>query len=301
MATVSDNGDVEAVGKGTAIITVYSAGNEDLNDTCEVTVEEEESGEQPEYIYPGSVSLDKHRITLQRGESYRLRAEISPDNATDKTLIWNSDNEDVATVKDGTVNAVKQGEARITVQTSNGKGDVCVVEVVKRDGSSGSSGGSYSLKEGITRDKENVPVIGEVENSLFDDVNLSDPRYDSIKNAFEKGWMVGISDRVFAPEGLLTRGMAVTILWNKAGQPEPEGVAPFLDVTSDAWYAKAVAWAYEQRISVGYGETFGPDDHVTTEQFTIMNDIANGKTPAAYVGGAPNATRGWVAVMISEQ
>ena len=111
--------------------------------------------------------------------------------------------------------------------------------------------------------------------------------------------MAGIGDGVFAPNGTLTRAMGATVLWNKAGKPEPQNVAPFLDVTSDAWYAKAVAWAYEQGIVAGYGETFGPGDALTTEQFTRMNDIANGKTPEAYVGGAPNATRGWVASLLA--
>ena len=42
-------------------------------------------------------------------------------------------------------------------------------------------------------------------------------------------------------------------------------ISPFLDVTSDAWYAKAVAWAYENKIISGYDSTtFGPDDYVTT-------------------------------------
>ena len=260
----------------------------------------EYDGEE-ETVAVESVVLNKQSITLEKGDSYRLEAEITPDNATDKTLRWYSDDEDVATVDNGVVKALKTGEARITVESANGKSDVCVIEVIKHKTSSG--GGSYSLEEGITKNDrdDETPVIGSEEESIFDDVSVNDPRYDAIKNVYEKGWMVGISDRVFAPEGTLTRAMGVTILWNKAGQPEPQGVAPFLDVTSDMWYAKAVAWAYEQGISAGYGDTFGPDDYLTTEQFTIMNDIANGKTPAAYVGGAPNATRGWVAVMISEQ
>ena len=33
---------------------------------------------------------------------------------------------------------------------------------------------------------------------------------------------------------ILTRAMASQIIWNMAGQPEPAGVASFLDVTSDA-------------------------------------------------------------------
>ena len=165
-----------------------------------------------------------------------------------------------------------------------------------------SSRHSYSLSEGrVDRDDEEEPVVTPeepTEEGPFSDVGKDNPNYDAIVEVYEKGWMAGIADGVFAPNGTLTRGMAVTILWNRAGQPEPASVAPFLDVTSDAWYAKAVAWAYENGITSGYGDTYGPDDFLTTEQFTRMNDIANGRTPEVYVGGAPYATRGWVAGML---
>ena len=164
---------------------------------------------------------------------------------------------------------------------------------------------SYSLSEKKPEDRdddeEEEPVVTpepEEEEGPFSDVGKDNPNYDAIVEVYEKGWMAGIGDGVFAPNGTLTRGMAVTILWNRAGQPEPASVAPFLDVTSDAWYAKAVAWAYENGITSGYGDTYGPDDFLTTEQFTRMNDIANGRTPEVYVGGAPNATRGWVAGLL---
>ncbi len=115
---------------------------------------------------------------------------------------------------------------------------------------------SYSLKEGKTErdDDEEEPVVTpepEEEEGPFSDVGKDNPNYDAIVEVYEKGWMAGIADGVFAPNGTLTRGMAVTILWNRAGQPEPANVAPFLDVTSDAWYAKAVAWAYENGITNG--------------------------------------------------
>ena len=164
---------------------------------------------------------------------------------------------------------------------------------------------SYSLEEGRVdrddkEDEKNEPVVTpEEEAGPFSDVGKDNPNYDAIIKVYENGWMAGIGDGVFAPNGTLTRGMGAMVLWNKAGCPEPQNVAPFLDVTSDDWYAKAVAWAYEQGIVAGYGDVFGPDDALTTEQFTRMNDIANGKTPEIYVGGAPNATRGWVASLLA--
>ena len=164
---------------------------------------------------------------------------------------------------------------------------------------------SYELEEGrVERDDEedekNEPVVTpEGEAGPFSDVGKDNPNYDAIIKVYENGWMAGIGDGVFAPNGTLTRGMGAMVLWNKAGCPEPQNVAPFLDVTSDDWYAKAVAWAYEQGIVAGYGDVFGPDDALTTEQFERMSAIANGKTPEIYVGGAPNATRGWVASLLA--
>ncbi|MDY4081198.1 MAG: S-layer homology domain-containing protein [Candidatus Metalachnospira sp.] len=183
----------------------------------------------------------------------------------------------------------------------NGKEVKAKADLTKKKTSSGSS---YSLEEGKVskkdKDDKDEPVVTPEEKGPFYDVSTSDPNYDAIIKVYEKGWMVGVSDGVFAANGTLTRGMAATILWNKAGKPEPVNVSPFLDVTGDAYYAKAVAWAYEQGIVLGYdGTTFGPNDFVTTEQFTIMLDKSNGNTPAVYVGGAPNATRGWVAGMIA--
>ena len=164
---------------------------------------------------------------------------------------------------------------------------------------------SYELEEGRVdrndeEDEKNEPVVTpEEEAGPFSDVGKDNPNYDAIIKVYENGWMAGIGDGVFAPNGTLTRGMGAMVLWNKAGCPEPQNVAPFLDVTSDDWYAKAVAWAYEQGIVAGYGDVFGPDDALTTEQFERMSAIANGKTPEIYVGGAPNATRGWVASLLA--
>ena len=164
---------------------------------------------------------------------------------------------------------------------------------------------SYELEEGrVDRDDEDKeePVVTtepEEEAGPFSDVGKDNPNYDAIIKVYENGWMAGIGEGVFAPNGTLTRGMGAMVLWNKAGCPEPQNVAPFLDVTSDDWYAKAVAWAYEQGIVAGYGDVFGPDDALTTEQFERMSAIANGKTPEIYVGGAPNATRGWVASLLA--
>ena len=98
----------------------------------------------------------------------------------------------------------------------------------------------------------------------------------------------------YDPDRLMTRAMAAVMIWDRAGRPEPIGISPFLDVTSDKYYSKAVAWAYESGIVAGYdARTYAPDETATKEQFVRMNDIANGRIPAAYVGVTDKATLGW--------
>lgn len=57
-----------------------------------------------------------------KGDSMTLTAEISPENATDKTVTWTSSNESVVTVSDiGVVKAVAHGTAIVTATAANGK------------------------------------------------------------------------------------------------------------------------------------------------------------------------------------
>ncbi len=67
-----------------------------------------------------SVTLDKNTLALFTGESDALTATVAPENATDKTVTWTSDNEKVATVNGGTVTAVAPGIANITATTTDG-------------------------------------------------------------------------------------------------------------------------------------------------------------------------------------
>lgn len=82
-----------------------------------------------ETIYVDSVTLDQSTLTLTAGgDTATLTATVLPDNATDKTVTWSSDNEAVATVVDGVVTPVSKGTATITA-TSGGKSDTCTVTV----------------------------------------------------------------------------------------------------------------------------------------------------------------------------
>ena len=57
---------------------------------------------------------------MEEGSNYTLTATITPSDATNKSLIWSSDNEKVATVTNGTVTGIAKGFAKITVSTVDG-------------------------------------------------------------------------------------------------------------------------------------------------------------------------------------
>ena len=121
IATVSQDGQVDAIVEGSAVITVTT---EDGNKTasCTVTVNP---------VSVSSVSLDKESLTLKIGESSTLLATVLPENAANKKVTWSSSNSNVATVDSkGTVTGIGVGSAKITVSTEDGgKTATCTVMV----------------------------------------------------------------------------------------------------------------------------------------------------------------------------
>ena len=92
-----------------------------------------------------TVAVEKVEITstetdVEVGKTINLTAKVSPENATDKTVTWTSDNNEVATVKDGVVTGVKAGEATITA-SAGGKTDKFKVTVKAAATSGGETGG----------------------------------------------------------------------------------------------------------------------------------------------------------------
>jgi uncharacterized protein YjdB len=123
VATVA-NGIVTAVAAGTANITVTTTDG-GFKATCVVTVEQPVTG----------VSLDTTALTLDVPQTATLKATVAPEDATDKSVTWASDNETVATVAEGVVTAVAEGTANITVTTTDGEFKAtCVVTVRIVDG-----------------------------------------------------------------------------------------------------------------------------------------------------------------------
>ena len=107
-------------------------------------------------------------------------------------------------------------------------------------------------------------------SSPFTDVSADAYYYDAVLWAVENGITSGTSANTFAPDAAVTRDQTVTFLWRAAGSPKASG-SGFSDVSSDAYYADAVAWAVQQNITSGTGNgQFSPDADCTRAQIVTF-------------------------------
>ena len=125
-----------------------------------------------------AITLNKTATTISAGNTETLSvSSVTPDDATDQTVTWSSDNEAVATVDaDGKVTAVALGTANITATANDGSGvtatcAVTVSKVVTINQSDWGDGYSPSFtKDGVT---VSADMIDSRRGNLMDDGSFS--------------------------------------------------------------------------------------------------------------------------------
>lgn len=123
----------------------------------------------------------------------------------------------------------------------------------------------------VLTDVSECPRDASCPMSGYTDLNMGEWYHDGIHYCLDEGLMDGVDAGMFAPNATTSRAMIVTILWRLQGSPEVEATETFTDVSPDAWYAKAIAWAVAEGVADGYGEgLFGPNDAITREQLAAM-------------------------------
>ena len=105
----------------------------------------------------------------------------------------------------------------------------------------------------------------------FADVDADAYYAKAVQWAYEQGITGGTSATTFSPDEACTRGQMATFLCRMAdGKPVNDTVI-FADIKADKYYAKAVQWAYEQKITAGTSATtFSPDDPCTRAQMVTF-------------------------------
>lgn len=117
-----------------------------------------------------------------------------------------------------------------------------------------------------TQVRERVLVAG------FRDVKRQQWFADTVQYAVDKKLMNGMETDLFGPDGQMTRGMLVTVLYRAAGEPTVEGLEqPFEDVAEGKYYQDAVCWCYHQGMVTGKDEShFDPEGNITREQMAAI-------------------------------
>ena len=128
------------------------------------------------------------------------------------------------------------------------------------------------------RVRDRADVIVTVDPNGFEDVAAEDWFYDAVRSVVEAGIMNGKDAAHFDPAGTLTRAEWVTMLYRAVGAPEVAELSSFTDVPSDAFFAKAFAWAEDMGIINGVGGGMGaPYMTITREQMVTMLYRFDGK------------------------
>ncbi|MBQ9815015.1 MAG: leucine-rich repeat protein [Lachnospiraceae bacterium] len=198
-----------------------------------------------------SVALLPPIVYLGIGETMELFAHITPENATNRNVTYESSDTSIATVDEyGIVTAgTKPGKAIITVTTEDG---------------------------GLTATNEiNVRFRDVMDPSKY----FFKPIYWAAENGITKGYVTA-SDvgtelyGMFGADKNCTRGDLMVFLWRLAGQPSPGSNNPFSDVSQaelGKTYYRAILWGVKAGITKGYSDgTFRPKATLTRKDIMIM-------------------------------
>ena len=105
----------------------------------------------------------------------------------------------------------------------------------------------------------------------FTDVPSNAYYRDAVLWAVEQGITNGVSATRFDPDATVTRGQMAALLYRTAGTPAVSGGSSFVDVGANAYYSKAVAWAYQNDIASGTGANrFSPNAVCTRAQIVTF-------------------------------
>ena len=303
VATVDQNGAVVAVKEGNATITARIS---DKQAICPVTVKKK-------VIEVTSVTLNKMELVLDKGKSETLTATVEPDNATEKSISWNSSNTDVATVNpNGKVVAIAEGSATITASIGEIHATCTVIVTIPVEAISINKT-SVTLKRGesvvlsATVFPEDATEQFITWTSSNDDI--ATVNQDGKVTAFEDGTAIITvkSGSVQASCEITVKTIAVTsVTLNKESMTILVGEQFALDatVTPDDAADKTITWKSSNTnvatvengvvkgIGIGTAEiTATSGNHSATCSVLVVKDSSEGVS-AKYYGGAMSIING---------
>ena len=182
VCTVDDDGLVTSVGSGVATVSVHLASDEDIQDTCEVTVD----------IPVTSLSLDQTELTFTSTASQQLSVETLPEGSIGE-IAWQSLDEDVCLVSStGVVTVVRNGSTRVVASlvTDDDIDVACDVDVSIPVDSLALSADSLTFR---TVDAQTLDVVFSPTES-FEEVQWSESSGESVCSVDDDGVVTPVSN-----------------------------------------------------------------------------------------------------------
>ena len=204
--------------------------------------DDEGNGGDGTVVKATGVTLDQPTLSLGVGESATLLATVAPENATNKSVTWESSDPAIATVDSvGVVTGVAAGDATITVTTVDG-GYPAQCEVTVTAGSAMDVHvGDYYYSDGTvssTFDEGKTPVgiVFYVGDNTQNDVKLAADFPNathglviSVQERPNSAWSTQVGNLASA----LNRGMDNLVLLYAQGETIGEGTLSLTDIDSD--------------------------------------------------------------------
>ena len=306
VATVNANGVVTAVGNGKATITATVGG---YSDTCTVTVQTYTSGgggasgivtypvTAPSKVDNGDLTVSHKSaskgttvtITVKPDNGYELDTLTVTDASGNRLTLTDKGNGKYTFTMPGSKVEIKASfveteEPIVVPKFTDVPADAYYADAVewavKNGITLGTSATTFSPDLGCTRAQvvtflwraAGCPTPKSGSNP-FTDVLPGTYYYEAVLWAVENGVTVGTSATTFSPDVICSRAQIVTFLWRNENRPTASTVNSFVDVAQDAYYAGAVEWAAENRITVGTnpeGTMFSPDEDCTRAQIVTF-------------------------------
>lgn len=218
------------------------------------------------------VTLSETTLTLDVGKSKTLTPTITPENATNPNVTWSSDNQNVATVENGIVTAIKAGTATITATAADGSGEkaTCTVTVTAPPEpepepeptpppyipptyavtTPETPGGTVTVSPSRASSGRTVTITAAPDTGFA---------LESLTVLDSRGNEIALTDKGGGKYTFTMPASRVTVEASFAPAP-----LPFEDVAPGAWYEGAVRHAYFHNIMEGMRETeFAPATALT--------------------------------------
>ncbi|MBQ3941142.1 MAG: leucine-rich repeat protein, partial [Oscillospiraceae bacterium] len=204
------------------------------------------------------VELNQADLTMQLGESVTLKAVVTPADATDAVIHWQTSDDTVISVSaDGTVHAERPGKAAIRAITNEGALALCDVTVT---GDLTQQHAALSETEFVYDGAQHTPSV--TVEGLTRDVDY--------EVTYENGTEIGPAYTVVTGIGAYTGELRLPYEVKSSDTPKPPVQAnPFTDVSEVQYYYEPVLWAvnHEPQITNGTSaNTFSPEAACTRGQ-----------------------------------